>query len=131
MTKDYRENLPISAEGFMDQFMRLKRGSISRRHFLGVTGLGLATAVMARFPGALSGTAYAAEDLGTQMSIATWPNYHDPATFENFKAATGVAVEVNVSAPTRKCWPSFRPVPPAGRCSCRPTIPFPPTTSSA
>jgi spermidine/putrescine transport system substrate-binding protein len=76
--------------------MRLKRGSISRRHFLGVTGLGLATAVMARFPGALSGTAYAAEDLGTQMSIATWPNYHDPATFENFKAATGVAVEVNV-----------------------------------
>lgn len=96
MTKDYRENLPISAEGFMDQFMRLKRGSISRRHFLGVTGLGLATAVMARFPGALSGTAYAAEDLGTQMSIATWPNYHDPATFENFKAATGVAVEVNV-----------------------------------
>ena len=30
------------------------------------------------------------------MSIATWPNYHDPATFENFKAATGVAVEVNV-----------------------------------
>lgn len=96
MTKDYRENLPISAEGFMDQFMRLKRGSISRRHFLGVTGLGLATAVMARFPGAQSGAAYAAEDLGTQMSIATWPNYHDPATFENFKAATGVAVEVNV-----------------------------------
>ena len=30
------------------------------------------------------------------MSIATWPNYHDPATFENFKAETGVAVEVNV-----------------------------------
>ena len=30
------------------------------------------------------------------MSIATWPNYHDPATFEAFTAATGVAVEVNV-----------------------------------
>jgi spermidine/putrescine transport system substrate-binding protein len=51
--------------------------------------------VLSRFPGALSTPAYA-EDLGTQMSIATWPNYHDPATFENFKAATGVAVEVNV-----------------------------------
>ena len=76
--------------------MRLKRGSVSRRHFLGITGLGLATAVLSRFPGALSTPAYAAEDLGTQMSIATWPNYHDPATFENFKAATGVAVEVNV-----------------------------------
>ena len=30
------------------------------------------------------------------MSIATWPNYHDPATFENFTKETGVAVEVNV-----------------------------------
>jgi len=96
MTKKYRDNLPISAENFMHEFMRLKRGSISRRHFLGITGLGLATAVMARYPGALSTPAFAAEDLGTQMSIATWPNYHDPATFENFKAATGVAVEVNV-----------------------------------
>jgi spermidine/putrescine transport system substrate-binding protein len=95
MTKLYRDNLPISAAGFMDEFMRLKRGSVSRRHFLGVTGLGLATTVFARFPGAGS-SAYAAEDLGTQMSIATWPNYHDPATFENFTAATGVAVEVNV-----------------------------------
>lgn len=63
--------------------------------FLGVTGLGLATAVLARQPGLFNSTAYA-EDLGTQMSIATWPNYHDPATFEAFTAATGVAVEVNV-----------------------------------
>lgn len=94
MTKKYRDNLPISAENFMHEFMRLKRGSISRRHFLGITGLGLAIAVLSR--GTLSTPAFAAEDLGTQMSIATWPNYHDPATFENFKAATGVAVEVNV-----------------------------------
>lgn len=96
MTKKHRENLPISPDDFMHEFMRLKRGSVTRRHFLGVTGLGLATAVMARTPGAFSTAAYAAEDLGTKMSIATWPNYHDPATFENFKAATGVAVEVNV-----------------------------------
>ena len=93
MAKNDRDNQPITAAGFMQEFMRLKRGSVSRRHFLGVTGLGLATAVMARFPGA---TPARAEDLGTQMSIATWPNYHDPQTFENFKAATGVAVEVNV-----------------------------------
>jgi spermidine/putrescine transport system substrate-binding protein len=95
MSKDYKDNLPITPEGFMDEFMRLKRGSITRRHFLGITGLGLATAVMSRFPGALVTPAHA-EDLGTQMSIATWPNYHDPQTFENFKAKTGVAVEVNV-----------------------------------
>ncbi|MQW72877.1 extracellular solute-binding protein [Sinorhizobium medicae] len=95
MTKWYRENAPITADKLADELMRLKRGSVSRRHFLGVTGLGLATAVLARQPGLFNSTAYA-EDLGTQMSIATWPNYHDPATFEAFTAATGVAVEVNV-----------------------------------
>ncbi|RVI32019.1 spermidine/putrescine ABC transporter substrate-binding protein, partial [Sinorhizobium meliloti] len=92
----YRENAPITADKLADELMRLKRGSVSRRHFLGVTGLGLATAVLARQPGLFNSAAYAAGDLGTQMSIATWPNYHDPATFEAFTAATGVAVEVNV-----------------------------------
>ncbi|MFQ6161654.1 spermidine/putrescine ABC transporter substrate-binding protein [Sinorhizobium meliloti] len=96
MTKWYRENAPITADKLADELIRLKRGSVSRRHFLGVTGLGLATAVLARQPGLFNSAAYAAGDLGTQMSIATWPNYHDPATFEAFTAATGVAVEVNV-----------------------------------
>eukprot|EP01132_Coremiostelium_polycephalum_P006438 gene6438-7991_t len=95
MPKQYRENAPITAAQFMDELMRLKRGSVSRRHFLGVTGLGLASAVLAGQTGLLSSPA-SAEDLGKQMSIATWPNYHDPATFEAFTAKTGVAVEVNV-----------------------------------
>lgn len=95
MTKWYRENAPITAQNLTDEWMRLKRGSVTRRHFLGVTGLGLAAAVLARQPGLFNSTAYA-EDLGTTMSLATWPNYHDPATFEAFTAATGVAVEVNV-----------------------------------
>ncbi|MCA1439632.1 spermidine/putrescine ABC transporter substrate-binding protein [Ensifer sp. IC4062] len=95
MTKWYRENAPITADKLADELMRLKRGSVTRRHFLGVTGLGLATAVLARQPGLFNSAAFA-DDLGTQMSIATWPNYHDPATFEAFTAATGVAVEVNV-----------------------------------
>jgi hypothetical protein len=42
MTKWYRENAPITAENLTDEWMRLKRGSVTRRHFLGVTGLGLA-----------------------------------------------------------------------------------------
>lgn len=96
MSKKHLENAPITARQLTDEFMRLKKGSVTRRHFLAVTGLGLATAVMARFPGAQNSAAYAADDLGTQMSIATWPNYHDPKTFEAFQAATGVAVEVNV-----------------------------------
>jgi len=95
MSKWYRENAPITADQLSDELMRLKRGSVTRRHFLGVTGLGLATAVLARQPGLFNSNAFAG-DLGTQMSIATWPNYHDPATFEAFQAATGVAVEVNV-----------------------------------
>ncbi|MGJ7041271.1 spermidine/putrescine transport system substrate-binding protein [Shinella sp. BE166] len=96
MSKWFRENAPISARELTEEFMRLKRGSVTRRHFLGVTGLGLAAAVLARQPGLFSSEAYAAEDLGSAMSLATWPNYHDPATFEAFTAATGVAVEVNV-----------------------------------
>jgi len=95
MTKRHRDNLPITPQGFMDEFMRLKRGSVTRRHFLGVTGLGLATSVLARFPGAGPSAAHA-EDLGTEMAIATWPNYHDPQTFVNFQKATGVNVAVNV-----------------------------------
>ena len=96
MSKWYRENAPISARELTDEFMRLKRGSVTRRHFLAVTGLGLAAAVLARQPGLFTSEAHAQEDLGSAMSLATWPNYHDPATFEAFTAATGVAVEVNV-----------------------------------
>lgn len=93
MTKS--ENDRMTQKRFADELMRFKRGSVTRRHFLGVTGLGLATAVLGRNIGPLSGDALA-QDLGSQMSIATWPNYHDPATFEAFTAKTGVAVEVNV-----------------------------------
>ena len=93
MTKN--ENDRMTQKRFADELMRFKRGSVTRRHFLGVTGLGLATAVLGRNIGPLSGNALA-QDLGSQMSIATWPNYHDPATFEAFTAKTGVAVEVNV-----------------------------------
>lgn len=96
MSKWFRENAPISARDLTEEFMRLKRGSVTRRHFLGVTGLGLAATVLARQPGLFTSEAHAAEDLGSTMSLATWPNYHNPATFEAFTAATGVAVEVNV-----------------------------------
>ncbi len=96
MSKWFRENAPVSAHDLTAQFMRLKRGSITRRHFLAVTGLGLAAAVLARQPGLFNSTAAAQEDLGSTMSLATWPNYHDPDSFEAFTAATGVAVEVNV-----------------------------------
>ena len=96
MSKSPRDGLPISAEKLVDELMRYKRGSVTRRHFLGVTGLGLASAVFAGELGLSPRQAFAKGELGDRMSIATWPNYHDPATFTAFTEATGVAVEVNV-----------------------------------
>ncbi|WP_018391321.1 PotD/PotF family extracellular solute-binding protein [Ancylobacter sp. FA202] len=96
MSKSYRDGLPLSAREFIDQLLRFRRGSISRRHFLGVTGLGVATAVLASELGLRPTPAYAAGELGDRLSIATWPNYHDPQTFVDFTTNTGVAVEVNV-----------------------------------
>ena len=90
------DNAPISPKQFADELMRYKRGSVTRRHFLGVTGLGLATAVLGARARHRSTSPPSRQNLGTKMSLATWPNYHDPATFEAFTAETGVAVEVNV-----------------------------------
>ncbi len=80
---------------FLHHLRRYQRGSISRRHFLGVTGLGLATAVLAGELGVAPRRAFAGE-IGDRVSICTWPSYHDPANFEAFTAMTGAAVEVTV-----------------------------------
>jgi len=81
---------------FMHELWRYKNGSVTRRHFLGVTGLGLATAVMARAMPELVGTRPAvAGTIGDKVSLATWPAYHDPKDFEKFKALTGAEVQVS------------------------------------
>lgn len=86
----------ISAKEFLDRLESYRKGSISRRHFLGVTGLGLATSVLAGAMPGLASRARAQGNIGDRVVIATWPNYHDPADFEAFKAATGCAVDMNV-----------------------------------
>ncbi len=86
----------IPAKEFLDRLESYRKGSISRRHFLGVTGLGLATSVLASAMPGLRSSARAAGSIGDRVVIATWPNYHDPADFEAFKAATGCAVDMNV-----------------------------------
>jgi spermidine/putrescine transport system substrate-binding protein len=82
---------------FIQQVWRYKNGSISRRQFLGVTGLGVATAVLAQAMPELAGikTAFAGS-IGDKVSLATWPNYHDPKNFDKFKELTGAEVEVSV-----------------------------------
>ena len=37
----------MDRKDFMDELRRYQKGSVTRRHFLGVTGLGTATAVLA------------------------------------------------------------------------------------
>ncbi len=87
----------ISKQKFMEELYRYKRGSVTRRHFLNVTGLGAATAVLgAAVPGLLPRPAFAAGDIGDRVILATWPNYHEPANFEAFTEATGAHVQVNV-----------------------------------
>ena len=87
----------ISPEKFMAELMRYRKGSVTRRHFLGVTGLGMATTVLgAAMPGLITRPAFAAGSIGDSVVLATWPNYHDPANFDAFTEATGAAVQVNV-----------------------------------
>jgi spermidine/putrescine transport system substrate-binding protein len=82
---------------FIKQLRRYRKGSISRRHFFGVTGLGTAAAVLAAsMPELVAPRRAYAGNLGDRVSLTTWPNYHDPKNFDRFTAATGVKVEVTV-----------------------------------
>ena len=94
MTKD---NDYVSKRKFMEEHDRYRRGSVTRRHFLGVTGLGTATAVLgAAVPALRPRQAWGQGSIGDRVVLATWPNYHDPANFDAFTEATGAAVDVNV-----------------------------------
>lgn len=83
---------------FMKTLRSWQNGSITRREFLGRTGLGMATAVMAAsMPELLMGRgAHAQGAIGDRVSLATWPNYHSLQNFERFAAATGARVQMSV-----------------------------------
>ncbi|MFQ5567012.1 MAG: PotD/PotF family extracellular solute-binding protein [Paracoccaceae bacterium] len=92
-----KDNGYISKRKFMEELRRYQKGSVTRRHFLGVTGLGTAAAVLGTaMPGLKAGPAFAAGDIGDRVVLATWPNYHDPANFDLFTEKTGAFVQVNV-----------------------------------
>ncbi|MDH4583523.1 spermidine/putrescine ABC transporter substrate-binding protein [Pseudomonas sp. BN415] len=90
----------MDRKDFIKQLRSWQNGSISRREFLGRTGLGLAMAVMAaNMPGLLTGNrAFAAEkgSLGDRVVLATWPNYHNAENFAAFAEKTGAQVQMNV-----------------------------------
>jgi len=85
----------ITPQTFMEEFRRYQKGSVSRRHFLGVTGLGLATAVLgSAVPGLRPRKAYAA--LSGTVNFTTWPSYFAQENLDNFTKETGVKINVAV-----------------------------------
>lgn len=80
-------------QAFLATLCRWRRGSISRRHFFGSTGLGAAVASLAAAMPELAAPrrAKAAAPAAT-LRLATWANYHDPKNFEAFAAETGITV---------------------------------------
>ena len=92
-----KDNKSISKQQFMKELWRYKNGSITRRDFLGITGLGVAASVMAAaVPSLVPRKAWGASDIGDRVILATWPNYHDVDNFDAFTEATGANVQVNV-----------------------------------
>lgn len=84
---------------FIKTLRSWQNGSISRREFLGRTGLGIAAAVVAtNMPGLLTSTAEAAEQakLGDRLALATWPNYHSQENLDTFAKTTGARVLMSV-----------------------------------
>jgi spermidine/putrescine transport system substrate-binding protein len=82
---------------FIHQLWRYKNGSITRRQFLGTTGLGVATAVLASaMPELVAPRRAFAGDIGDKVSLCTWPSYHDENNFKTFKEQTGAEVEVSI-----------------------------------
>ena len=89
----------MDKKSFIKTMRSWENGSITRREFLGKTGLGLAMAVVAaNTPGLLTGKAYAGEStaIGDRLALATWPNYHSQENFDAFAKATGARVQMNV-----------------------------------
>ena len=83
--------------GFLRTLRRWQRGSISRRHFIGATGLGAASASLAAaMPELVTPWRAEAAVSGTTVRLATWANYHDPKNFEAFAAETGITVATEI-----------------------------------
>ncbi|MDP9136567.1 MAG: spermidine/putrescine ABC transporter substrate-binding protein [Pseudomonadota bacterium] len=79
----------------MNDINKYPKGSVTRRHFLGVTGLGMAVAVLGQaMPLLRPRVAYGA--ISGKVSLCTWPNYHSQANLDQFTKDTGVPIQVTI-----------------------------------
>jgi spermidine/putrescine transport system substrate-binding protein len=90
MTKDH-----MTPQAFLAELRRWQKGSVSRRHFLGVTGLGAAAATLAAAVPALRPRRAQAALSGT-LNFTTWPNYFAQENLDAFTANTGVTLNIAV-----------------------------------
>lgn len=95
MSIKHDDGRPISAENLMDELHRFKKGSVTRRHFLGVTGLGVAASVLSTAMPELKPRKARAAISGT-LALCTWPNYHNQANLDQFTKDTGVPIQVTI-----------------------------------
>jgi spermidine/putrescine transport system substrate-binding protein len=86
----------IKPQKFLDELRRYQKGSVTRRHFMGVTGLGLATAVIGGAVPGLRPRKALAEALSGTVNFTTWPNYFAQENIDNFTKNTGVKVNVTI-----------------------------------
>jgi len=86
----------ITPKKFMEELRRYEKGSVTRRHFLGVTGLGVATAVLSTAVPGLKPRKAFAEGLSGTVNFTTWPNYFAQENIDNFTKNTGVKVNVTI-----------------------------------
>jgi spermidine/putrescine transport system substrate-binding protein len=71
----------FSPRAFLGELGRYRRGLVSRRHFLGVTGLGAATAVLAgAVPRLRPRQALAAGEIGDRVRLRPGPTTTTPPT---------------------------------------------------
>lgn len=70
---------------------KYRKGAISRRGFLQVTGIGATMAALGLRP-----SSALAQELSGTVTLATWPNYQNQANLDAFTAETGVTVNMAV-----------------------------------
>ena len=79
---------------------------LSRRQFLAVSGATVGAAALAACAPQATGSGAAASGGGAPatgtMTLATWPNYHDPEVIKAFEAASGVKVNLTVYGSTEE-----------------------------